>query len=48
MSGIAGGSDKFSAGVSGLVKKRLDCTVAEKLLSFILSSHGKHLSFRPR
>ena len=27
MRGIAGGSEIFSAGVSGLVKKHLDCTV---------------------
>ena len=28
MRGSAGGLEKLSAGVSGLVKKRLDCTVA--------------------
>ena len=31
MRGSAGGLEKLSAGVSGLVKKRLDCTVVCKL-----------------
>ena len=30
MRGSAGGLEKLSAGVSGLVKKRLDCTVHAK------------------
>ena len=30
VSGIAGGSEQFSLGVSGLVKKPLDCTVGHE------------------
>ena len=32
VSGIAGGSEQFSAGVSGLVKKPLDCTVGKLIV----------------
>ena len=32
VSGIAGGSEQLSAGVSGLVKKNLDCTVGKLIV----------------
>ena len=34
MRGSAGGLEKLSAGVSGLVKKRLDCTVVSEKIQF--------------
>ena len=37
MSGIAGGSEQFSAGESGLVKQRLDCAVRAFIISYIVS-----------
>ena len=45
MSGIARGSDKFSAGLSGLVKKNLDCTVAAPSFYYMFSLYHVCLLF---
>ena len=37
MSGIAGGSIQFSAGVSGLVKKPLDCAVSAFIIPILFT-----------
>ena len=39
VSGIAGGSEKSSAGVGGLVKIPLDCTVGDYTLFSLIMSH---------
>ena len=36
MSGIAGGSEQFSAGESGLVKQPLDCAVRAFIITYIV------------
>ena len=45
VNGITGGSEKFSAGVSGLVKKNLDCTVdtqsSDISAEVIIDSHAR-------
>ena len=37
MRGFAGGLEKLSAGVSGLVKKTLDCTVHDIVISIYIN-----------
>ena len=48
MSGIAGGSEQFSAGVSGLVKKNLDCTVVMYFNIDYLRRYLSGYNFRTR
>ena len=50
MSGIAGGSEQFSAGESRLVKQTLDCAVRAFIITYIVYCHhhglGRLLNLR--
>ena len=42
MSGIAGGSEQFSAGESGLVKQPLDCAVRAFMITYMYIVYCRH------